>query len=140
MKKYFAKQYIKKGRTCYFKRKGIKHTAIIRNRSWKRNNRTSLFEACELPLHEAIREDGALGYESNLFHTHYPLISRYLDSNIGRPWDDVYSEIRSVVRSKDRSSYLFLRDIDYYVLHDIDYYSAGRGVWFVDENGLLQRE
>ncbi len=66
-------------------------------------------------MRHAVRKDYLKGSRRNgRGHAPYPF-DRFLESRLGRPWDDVYSEICAEFDRRSYVGYRFLRDLDWHV-------------------------
>lgn len=69
----------------------------------------------------------------------YRTLSRYLTSNVGKPWSEVYSHICSIADIKTHLG----RELRYRITQDVDdnfrtTKRIGHNSWYVDDKGLLQ--
>jgi hypothetical protein len=81
-----------------------------------------------LPTKMGVRRHVAvMGIKSKWFNDHVKPLKRFLFKQVGRPWDDVYSEIASVISKDNVVQKHVYQHVDGYVAHDI---SIGRyGEW-----------
>lgn len=79
------------------------------------------------------------------FNEHLGPLRRYLDSNVGRPWDKVYSEIcKHIDRGNVVQKHILTHLFEYVAVHveliDGEPHAGGRHRWYVcPKSGLLKR-
>ena len=78
---------------------------------------------------KSFRFEGKLGYRSKKLNENLNPLERFLHSSIGRPWDDVYSEIRENLCPR--------RAIDFHVLFHLD--QMVERECYIGEDGLPWR-
>ena len=82
------------------------------------------------------------GYNAKELGDRLAPLYRFLETNCGRPWDDVYAEIKEVADHRSIRGYHLLQHVEGYVQRSN--YDVGLrrsyGPFFVDDDGTLQKE
>ncbi|MBY0456076.1 MAG: hypothetical protein K2V38_01930, partial [Gemmataceae bacterium] len=72
----------------------------------------------EPPAREGMKS--TYGYNTKHFNEHLGPLRRFLDANVGRPWDKVYSEIcQQVERGNVVQNHILTHLFDYVVVHTV---------------------
>ena len=77
------------------------------------------FDAGPSRISSARRRQGKQGYDCKYVDENLNPLYRFLGSSLGRPWNDVYSEIRQRINPRDRNSYRILLSLRHIVKHTV---------------------